>query len=40
MKGRDTFPGLVIGGGVAGIGAALDLAGTGHAVHLVQKSHN
>ena len=39
MKGRDTFPGLVIGGGVAGIGAALDLAGTGHAVHLVEKSH-
>ncbi len=28
---------LIIGGGVAGIGAALDLACCGHAVHLVEK---
>ena len=38
MERRDTFPVLVIGGGVAGISAALDLAGTGLPVHLVEKS--
>lgn len=38
MKGKDTFPVLVIGGGVAGIGAALDIANAGRTVHLVEKS--
>ncbi len=31
---------LVVGGGVAGISAALDLAGNGHRVHLVEKGHD
>ncbi|HBH87235.1 MAG TPA: hypothetical protein DDY17_06510 [Syntrophaceae bacterium] len=38
MKGSDTFPALVIGGGVAGISAALDIANAGQTVHLVEKS--
>ena len=38
MKGSDISPVLVIGGGVAGIGAALDIANAGRAVHLVEKS--
>ncbi len=37
MKSTNTSPVLIIGGGVAGIGAALDLAHCGHAVHLVEK---
>ena len=28
---------LVVGGGVAGMSAALDLAGSGHRVHLVES---
>ncbi|HPG71307.1 MAG TPA: FAD-dependent oxidoreductase [Syntrophales bacterium] len=31
---------LVVGGGVAGISAALDLAGNGHRVHLVERGHD
>ncbi len=37
MKGKDIFPVLVIGGGVAGIGAALAMADAGRRVHLVEK---
>ncbi|MGA3208734.1 MAG: 4Fe-4S binding protein [Syntrophales bacterium] len=37
MNSTNAFPVLIIGGGVAGIGAALDMAGCGHAVHLVEK---
>lgn len=37
MNGTNASPVLIIGGGVAGIGAALDLAYCGHAVHLVEK---
>ncbi len=37
MNSTDASPVLIIGGGVAGIGAALDLAYCGHAVHLVEK---
>ena len=37
MKITNASPVLVVGGGVAGIGAALDIAGCGHAVHLVEK---
>jgi len=36
MKGKDIFPVLVIGGGVAGIGAALAMADAGRRVHLVE----
>lgn len=32
------FPVIVVGGGVAGITAALDLAGSGRPVHLIEKS--
>ncbi len=39
MKSESSALVLVIGGGVAGIGAALDLAGCGHTVHLVEKGH-
>ena len=31
---------LVVGGGVAGISAALDLAAGGHRVHLVERGHD
>ncbi len=37
MKSTNTSPVLIIGGGVAGIGAALDLAHCGRAVHLVES---
>ncbi|HUH64991.1 MAG TPA: FAD-dependent oxidoreductase, partial [Syntrophales bacterium] len=37
MKSGVANPILVVGGGVAGIGAALDLAGCGRAVHLVER---
>jgi heterodisulfide reductase subunit A len=37
MKSTKASPVLIIGSGVAGIGAALDLAYCGHAVHLVEK---
>src|SRR5512136_2218969 len=37
MSSANASPVLIIGGGVAGIGAALDLASCGHAVHLVEK---
>ena len=37
MNSTNASPVLIIGGGVAGIGAALDMAGCGHAVHLVEK---
>ncbi len=39
MNRTNASPVLVIGGGVAGIGAALDMADCGHAVHLVEKRH-
>lgn len=38
MKGGNTSCTMVIGGGVAGISAALDIANAGRAVHLVEKS--
>jgi heterodisulfide reductase subunit A len=38
MNSTNAFPVLIVGGGVAGIGAALDLAYCGHAVHLVERS--
>jgi heterodisulfide reductase subunit A len=31
---------LVVGGGVAGMSAALDLAGCGHRVHLVESNYD
>ena len=31
---------LIIGGGIAGIRAALDLANTGHRVHIVERNHS
>ena len=37
MNSTNASPVLIIGGGVAGIGAALDLAHCGHAVHLVES---
>ena len=37
MTNKGASPILVVGGGVAGIGAALDIAGCGCAVHLVEK---
>ena len=37
MKSTNASPVLIIGGGVAGIGAALDLAFCGRAVHLVES---
>lgn len=30
---------MVVGGGIAGMQAALDLADSGYLVHLVEKSH-
>lgn len=37
MRKNETLPTLVVGGGVAGITAALDLAGNGQSVHLVES---
>jgi heterodisulfide reductase subunit A2 len=37
MNSNNTSPILIVGGGVAGIGAALDIAGCGCEVHLVEK---
>ena len=37
MNSTSASPILIIGGGVAGIGAALDMGGCGHAVHLVES---
>ena len=37
---KERNPILVVGGGVAGIVAALDLANAGRTVHLVEKEHN
>ncbi|MGO9136551.1 MAG: 4Fe-4S binding protein [Syntrophales bacterium] len=39
MNSANASPILIIGGGIAGIGAALDLASCGHAVHLAEKGH-
>ncbi|WP_423787602.1 FAD-dependent oxidoreductase, partial [Klebsiella pneumoniae] len=36
-SGRSRYPIVVVGAGVAGITATLDLAGAGRSVHLVEK---
>ena len=38
MSGKITGAVLVVGGGIAGIQAALDLADSGYKVHLLEKT--
>jgi heterodisulfide reductase subunit A-like polyferredoxin len=38
MSGKPTGSVMVVGGGIAGMQAALDLADSGYYVHLVEKS--